>query len=106
MVAHAERQAVNTPIQSAAADNTFIAGFIRPFRYLQKHPEFDVFLLMNVHDSAVFEVREEQLSDFVCVLRKIMEKPVKGPGGKSMRVPMKIDLAVGKNLGEMKDFSE
>lgn len=99
---HAERQAVNTPIQSAAADTTFL-GFIKAQEMIEREG-FDAYILLNIHDAVVLEVREDQLDEFLPHLTKAMESPVRGPGGKQASVPMKIEIAVGPNLADMEEL--
>jgi len=99
---HAYRQAVNTPIQSAAADTAFLLGFIATQRML-KEKKFDAHILLNIHDSVILEVREDQLDEVVTCLVDVMETPVEGPNRVSS-VPMKIDIAIGDNLADMEEI--
>ena len=97
---HAERQAVNTPIQSAAADNTYISGFIRTLRLLDQESHLDAYILLNIHDAVVLEVWESDLDELINKLRPVMEAPATGPRGDA-KVPMVIEISVGDSLAHM-----
>lgn len=98
--AAAERMAINAPIQGSQADIIRIA-MVRVAQELEK-PEWkdDVFMLLQVHDELLFEVKEDVVEKVVPVLKGIMEGVLtqKETGG----VPIITEAAVGKNWGELK----
>lgn len=93
----AERQAVNTKIQGSAADLIKIA-----MRNI--HKEFvdrgwfrkDAFMLSQVHDELIFEVRETIVDEVCQVVQESMETCVK------LRVPLLAEPHTGKNWEEAK----
>jgi DNA polymerase-1 len=52
-------------------------------------------MTMQVHDELVFELPPEELDTLKTMVREIM------PGAMKLAVPLKIDIKVGKNWGEM-----
>ena len=91
-VSHAERQAKNHPIQSGSADIVYKAmiALFRKYRYVD-----DIKLLLQIHDSVVFEMTPEALERECSTIMSIMETVVK------LKVPMPVDGKYGKKLGEM-----
>lgn len=91
----AERAAINAPIQGTAADLMKIA-MIRVFQQLSTtFPQ--VLMLLQVHDELVFEVPDKDIYKFSKWIKKIMENV------HTLHVPIKVDVEVGKNWGNMKD---
>lgn len=90
----AERTAINTPIQGSAADLIKLA-MIRVDRALAKE-RLDARLLLQVHDELVLEVPEREVTQVSQLVRREMESAM------SLRVPLKVDLGVGKNWRETK----
>jgi DNA polymerase-1 len=91
--AEAERQALNTPIQGAAADLIKIA-MIKVRSAIQKYGD-KARMVLQVHDELIFEVKEELVSELVPIVRKAMEEAY------VLSVPLVVDLKVGQNWGEM-----
>ncbi|MDO8482515.1 MAG: DNA polymerase, partial [bacterium] len=97
--AAAERMAINAPIQGSEADIIKIA-MARADEWIRKEKlEKDVFLLLQVHDELVYEVREGLVEKTTPQIKKIMESiiPLKDTAG----VPILVDAKVGENWGEM-----
>jgi len=88
----AERQAVNATIQSSASDIVLIA-MAKLLREVDS--EETCRILMNIHDSVIFEVKDEVLDKKIIEITNIMNNPVK------LRVPLVVDIESGKNLGDM-----
>ncbi len=88
----AERTAVNTPIQGTAADMIKVA-MIRVLRRLREQG-LETRMLLQVHDELVFEVPEAELEAVKPLLREEME------GGMALDVPLRVDMAYGKNWSE------
>ncbi len=89
---HAERTAINAPMQGTAAD-IIKKAMIKVSDWLATQ-EFDAQMVMQVHDELVLEVKTEQLEAFSAKLKDIMENAVQ------IDVPLIVDVGFGKNWGE------
>lgn len=90
----AERAAINAPMQGTAADiikyaMIKVAEFMR-----QEVTEEQAWLIMQVHDELVFEVKEEHVEQLQKQLVSIMEAAVK------LDVPLIAEAGVGANWDE------
>ncbi len=127
--ASAERMAVNTPIQGTEADVVKIAmkrvyerllantppqtlsegaTVTRPSSFSKTwlsrsskdrllEPSLrSVRMLLQVHDELVFEVKDEIILNAATLFKQEMEQAI------TLRVPVKVDVSVGKNWGELK----
>jgi DNA polymerase-1 len=90
----AERTAINTPVQGSAADLIKLA-MIRIAKFLESE-NLKSRLLLQVHDELVFEVSEAELDKVSQNVRLLMENAL------PLDVPVKVDIAVGKNWLEAK----
>ncbi|MFH1386809.1 MAG: DNA polymerase I [bacterium] len=90
--AAAERMAINTPVQGTAADMIKIAMV----RINSKPPTSHYKLLLQVHDELVFECSPNEVDS----LREIVETEM--VNALKLSVPIKVDIGVGKNWGEVK----
>jgi DNA polymerase-1 len=88
----AERQAINAPMQGTAAD-IIKKAMIDVDRWLTD-ARFDARLIMQVHDELVFEVRNEVVDELVARVPTLMSRAA------DLRVPLKVDVGVGKNWDE------
>ncbi|MDR3333207.1 MAG: DNA polymerase I, partial [Synergistaceae bacterium] len=88
-----DRVAVNTPIQSAAADIAKIA-LIRFHRTLERE-HLDSWLVLQVHDSLICETQPEAADEIEALLTATME----GVGG--IDVPLRADPKRGYSLAEI-----
>jgi DNA polymerase-1 len=88
----AERIAVNTPIQGTAADLIKLAMIRVETDFSAKG--FQAAMLMTVHDELVFEVPDSELEAVTTRIREIME------GVWQLKVPLKVNIASGKNWAE------
>jgi len=91
----AERAAVNTPVQGGSAD-IIKKAMVRLFAALKNST--DVFMLLQVHDELVFEVRREKLREAAALIKKEME------GAYKLSVPLKADLKTGPNWRDMEKY--
>lgn len=89
---HAERTAINAPMQGTAAD-IIKKAMIKVDAWLATK-EFDAQMIMQVHDELVLEVKTEQLEAFSAQLKKIMEDAAE------LAVPLIVEVGAGKNWGE------
>jgi DNA polymerase-1 len=90
----AERMAMNTPIQGAAADIIKLA-MIAVYHKLQE-AGVKSRVLVQVHDELVLEVVNSEREQVEAILRETMENVVK------LSVPLLIDMHAGKNWAEAK----
>jgi DNA polymerase-1 len=88
----AERTAINAPMQGTAADIIKFA-MIDVHQWLQQS-DFDVRMIMQVHDELVFEVPEDQLDAFIPEIEKRMESAAE------LDVPLLVEAGVGSNWEE------
>ncbi len=86
-----ERTAINTPIQGSAADIIKIA-MIRIHDKLKE--EYKSRMILQVHDELLFEIYESELDGLSKMIREEME------GALKLRVPLRVDIGVGKNWAE------
>ena len=92
----AERMAINMPIQSLAADIIKVA-MIRIARIFQDKGLWmkKVRMLLSIHDELLFEISDDILKETIPLIEKEMEAAYK------LKVPLKVDLAYGKNWAEL-----
>lgn len=87
--AHAERNAVNAPIQGSAADVIKLA-MIRIDEQLTEQ-NLKTKMLLQVHDELVFEAPEEELETVTALIKKEMESAYE------TTVPLLVEVGVGDN---------
>jgi len=93
--AAAEREAINAPIQSTAADIMKIA-MIRVDEELRRR-KLATRMLLQVHDELIFEAPHAEVDAVVQLVCDRME------GAHELRVPLKVDVESGPNWEEMHD---
>lgn len=96
--AEAERQAINSPVQSMASDMML-------FSLVRLHatvPPSQARIVGTVHDSILFEVREDKVSKFAPIIRSFMEDTfvLEQTFGCEITVPIIADVEVGLHWGE------
>jgi DNA polymerase I len=89
---NAERNAINAPIQGAAADIIKIA-MVNIYKRLKKE-EMKARMILQVHDELIFEVLPVELEK----LKEIVVSEMSGAA--RLDVPLKVDWGVGKNWME------
>lgn len=89
---HAERTAINAPMQGTAAD-IIKKAMINANQWLN-NSGLDAQIIMQVHDELVCEVKTEQLDEFCAGLKEQMEKAAE------LNVPLIADVGVGNNWQE------
>jgi DNA polymerase-1 len=92
--AFAERTAQNTPLQGSAADLIKVA--MRRIHDALREEKFRTRMLLQVHDELVFEAPEAEVERVTPLIRRLME------GAAELRVPLVVDIGVGKNWLEAK----
>jgi len=98
----AERMAVNHPVQGTAADlikkaMVEIADLLTKFNSRSKNRSS---LILQIHDELLFEVPQDQVRELAKKVKGVMESVA------DLAVPLKVDLTVGDNWGEMKLLEE
>ncbi|MCK5181434.1 MAG: DNA polymerase I [Dehalococcoidia bacterium] len=89
----AERMAINAPVQGSSADIIKIA-MINLHREMVKR-NLESKMLLQIHDELLFEVPEEEMDEIKSLVNELM------PSAVELRVPVKIDIKLGRNWGEM-----
>ncbi len=90
-----EREARNFPIQGTAADMIKLS-MIDINKFMEAEYKDKVKMLLQVHDELVFECSESiDLDKFTDDVKNIMKNVY------PLDVPIKVDVYVGKNLGEI-----
>jgi len=98
--AMAERMAINAPIQGMNADIVKIA-MKRVDDYLVKNKlDEDVYLILQVHDELVYEIKEGIADKVAKEIKKIMESVVDPKD--TLGIIFIANYAIGKNWGELK----
>ncbi|MBK9176452.1 MAG: DNA polymerase I [Flavobacteriales bacterium] len=87
--AHAERIAINAPMQGSAADIIKVA-MVSIHRDL-KQRRMKSKLLLQVHDELVFDALESESDDLKALVRDRMENAM------HLDVPLVVDMGMGKN---------
>jgi DNA polymerase-1 len=90
----AEREAMNTPLQGTAADLMKLAMVKVHARLRQE--KMQTRMILTVHDELVFEAPEAELDHARALVKAEME------GTHPMKVPLRVDIGVGKNWKEAK----
>lgn len=93
----AERQAINSPIQSLASDMMLMSMTILH----EIFPQDEVRIVGTVHDSLLFEIRDDVVDRHARKIKQVMENlPLKSKFGIELSVPIKVDVKVGTHWGE------
>ncbi|KIA88377.1 DNA polymerase I [Kaistella jeonii] len=87
--AHAERNAVNAPIQGSAADVIKLAMIKIDEQFTEQNLKTK--MLLQVHDELVFEAPEEELETVTALIKNEMESAYK------TTVPLIVEVGVGDN---------
>lgn len=103
--AEAERQAINSPVQSFASDLTLLSMVLLD-QYFRKH-DLPVHILGTVHDAINFEVREDALARVLPVIRDTMGNlPLEKKFGIRVDVPILAELKVGRHWGGAHELTD
>lgn len=102
--AAAERMAINAPIQGTEADIVKIAMILIDEYISKNNLGNDVYLLLQVHDELVYEVKKEKIkemaSKFVEIMEKVLDKK------ETKEVPITANASVGKDWGALKEIKK
>ena len=92
----AERAAMNTPVQGGSAE-IIKKAMVKLFCAFRDSA--DVFMLLQVHDELVFEVRRAALREAALLVKKEME------GAYALSVPLVAELKTGPNWRDMEKYA-
>ena len=92
----AERQAVNTPVQGAAAD--LIKSAMVKVHAMLKEKDLKSKMVITVHDELVFDAPEAEVKALALEIKRVMEASVK------LSVPVLTTVKAGPNWAEMKQI--
>ena len=94
--AGAERQAINAPIQGAAADI-----IKRSMKYINNkliEKSINANLILQVHDELVFECDNSDVDILIPLIKKIMIRAPKPAF--NMKIPLEVEVGIGDNWDE------
>jgi DNA polymerase-1 len=91
----AEREAINMEIQGSAADLMKLA-MLKVYHRL-KDERYEAKMLLTVHDELVFEVPPAEVRPVAALVREAMTTAM------ALTVPLKVDVAAGKNWLDVDD---
>lgn len=89
------REAINMPVQGGSADVMKLA-MVEIYELILKKYQEKAFMILQIHDEVIFEVKEDVLEEFQKEVKNIMENVVK------LRVPLGVNFSVGKNMAQLK----
>ncbi len=88
------RESVNTVFQGSAAD--LIKLSMNQIDSMIRDEELDAFMLLQIHDELIFEIKEEKVEEiskrFVHTMENVLE----------LDVPLECSVSVGNSWGELK----
>jgi len=95
LASQAEREAINMPVQSLAADILKIA-MVKLAEYINKNKE-NIRPLLTIHDELLFEVKNDIIKKTTTDIADIMENAFK------LSVPLRVSIKMGQNWGGMEN---
>lgn len=105
VVAEAERQAINSPVQSMASDMNLLALIIlaREFRQMGLRAH----VLGAIHDAINFEIHNDDLAVALPIIKHTMENlPLRRMFGVNIDIPIISDLKVGSHWGHAAELTD
>lgn len=105
VVQEAERQAINSPVQSFASDMCVLSMILidDEFRRLGIRGH----TLGLVHDAVNFEIHNDDLAKALPIIKSIMENlPLKKKFGCEIDIPIVADIKVGSHWGGAKELTD
>lgn len=93
--AAAAREAINMPIQGSEADIMKYV-MIKIAEYIEQNLKENAYILLQIHDEIVMEVKEKYLEKFTKDVKDIMLHSVE------LSVPLDVHVSVGKRLSDLK----
>jgi DNA polymerase-1 len=101
----AERQAINSPVQSFASDMTMLSMILLGQKFRKRG--WDAHFISTVHDALLFEVADHLVPEVLPTIKRTMENlPLKQKFGVEIDLPIVVDLKVGRTWGEATELTE
>lgn len=100
--AQAERMAINAPMQGTQSDIIKRAMVDVEEMFEKEKATTDAYLLLQVHDELVYEVKNDRVEELVPRIKTLMESVLKAEEANG--VPIIVEVKVGKNWGEMQSI--
>ena len=100
--AQAERMAINAPLQGTQADIIKLAMVRVDGMLTKEHAQGDAYLLLQVHDELVYEIRTERIGVLGAKIKDIMESVL--PSKETRGVPIIAAMKAGPDWGSMKSL--
>ena len=97
--AQAERMAINAPIQGTSADIIKLAMVKVDEMLGKERASDDAYLLLQVHDELVYEIRTERVDELSKKIKEIMESVLEGE--ETHEVPIIATVKHGADWGSM-----
>lgn len=95
----AERQAINSPVQSFASDLMLMSALQLDARLDPRRS----FIVGSIHDALLFQAREGCIDKSVRLIRReMLNPPIKKWFGATLDVPIEVEIKVGQHWGEGK----
>lgn len=95
--AEAERQAINSPVQSTASDLMLMSMLLIDPQLNER----DAYIIGTVHDEILFQVRDEVLDETCALIKKVMEHDViqamYDKFGADFTVPIEAEVSYGQH---------
>jgi uracil-DNA glycosylase family 4 len=102
--AEAERQAINSPVQSFASDLTLLSMVLLEERL--RTERIDGRFISTVHDALLFEIADQDVGQALPIIKSTMENlPLRAKFGMEVDVPIKVDIKVGRHWGDAHELS-
>lgn len=89
------REAVNMPIQGTEADIMKL-GMVKLNELIEKEFENEAYLILQIHDEFILEVKENRAEEFEKKVEKILTEAA------SLQAPLEVHASLGNNLSELK----
>lgn len=101
----AERQAINSPVQSFASDMTQLSMSMVAKQF--KELDLDAKVIGTVHDASLFQVRQDQVGLAMPLIKDTMQNlPLRRLFGVDIDVPIIADIKVGTHWGDAQELHE
>lgn len=102
---HAQRTALNAPIQGTAADIIKLSMIIVQQAIDAAGLSADIKMILQVHDEIVFEVNTNKVNQAVILIKQAMESVVGVvPVNIARKVSLDVDVEIGQQYGHMEKW--
>ncbi|MCA1841288.1 MAG: hypothetical protein LC723_13360 [Actinobacteria bacterium] len=105
VVAEAERQAINSPVQGLGSDLCLLSINLLHRKFIEYGLRSQI--TGNVHDAINFEIPEDELWVTLPMVKQVMENPpLTRLFGVTFTVPIIVDLSVGDHWSEQEEIKD